>query len=107
MGRKILLHPKANAFLENIEVELENRIRKKLHVLNSNPEKGKKLKHSDFWLLRIEEYPAVYEIDYNNNRVIILFIGPVVRQVRIEIPPHIFVVLCSENLFLSTILFFI
>ena len=75
MSYKILLHPKANAYLENIEVELENRIRKKLHVLSSNPEKGKKLKHSDFWRLRIGEYRAVYEVDYNNNRVIILFIG--------------------------------
>ena len=75
MSYKILLHPKANAFLKSIEVELEKRIRKKLHVLSSTPEKGKKLKHSDFWRLRIGEYRAVYEVDYNNNRVIILFIG--------------------------------
>jgi len=75
MSYKILLHPKANAYLENIEVELENRIRKKLHVLSSNPEKGKKLKHSNFWRLRIGEYCAVYEVEYDNNRVIILFIG--------------------------------
>ena len=75
MSYKILLHPKANAYLENIEVELENRIRKKLHVLSSNLEKGKKLKHSNFWRLRIGEYRAVYEVEYDNNRVIILFIG--------------------------------
>ena len=75
MSYKILLHPKANAFLENIEVELENRIRKKLHALSSNPEKGKKLKHSDFWRLRIGEYRAVYEVDYSNVRAVILFIG--------------------------------
>ena len=75
MSYKILLHPKANAYLENIEVELENRIRKKLHVLSSNPEKGKKLKHSNFWRLRIGEYRTVYEVEYDNNRVIILFIG--------------------------------
>ena len=75
MSYKILLHPKANAFLENIEVDLEDRIRKKLQVLSSNPGKEKKLKHSDFWRLRIGEYRAVYEIDYSNDRVIILFIG--------------------------------
>ncbi len=75
MSYKILLHPKANAFLENVEVELEDRIKKKLHILSFNPEKGKKLKHSDFWRLRIGEYRAVYEIDYSDNRVIILFIG--------------------------------
>ncbi len=75
MSYKVLLHPKANAFLKSVEGELENRIRKKLHVLSSDPEKGEKLKHSDFWRLRIGDYRAVYEVDYNNNRVIILFIG--------------------------------
>jgi len=75
MSYKILLHPKANVFLKNIDVELKNRIRKKLQSLSSDPEKGKKLKYSDFWRLRIGEYRAVYEIDYNNNRVIVLFIG--------------------------------
>ena len=75
MSYKILLHPKTNEFLENIEVEVKNRIRKKLFVLSSNPEQGKKLKHSDFWRLRIGGYRAVYEIDYNNNQVIVLFIG--------------------------------
>ncbi|MEA2054933.1 MAG: type II toxin-antitoxin system RelE/ParE family toxin [Candidatus Thermoplasmatota archaeon] len=75
MGYQVLLHPRANAFLESIEGELKNRIRKKLHALNSNPEKGEKLKYSDFWRLRIGDYRAVYEIDHNNNRVIILFIG--------------------------------
>ena len=51
MSYKVLLHPKANAFLKSVEGELENRIRKKLHVLSSDPEKGEKLKHSDFWRL--------------------------------------------------------
>ena len=75
MSYKILLHPKANTFLENIKSELKNRIRKKLHELSANPEKGKKLTHSDFWRLRMGDYRAVYEIDYKNDRVIILFIG--------------------------------
>jgi len=75
MNYKILLHPKANAFLENIETILKERIKKKLYVLSSNPEKGKKLKHSDFWRLRIGEYRAIYEIEHANNQVIVLFIG--------------------------------
>ena len=75
MSYKVLLHPKAKTFLENIEVKLKSRIRKKLHELSANPEKGKKLTHSDFWQLRIGDYRAVYEIDYKNDRVIILFIG--------------------------------
>jgi mRNA interferase RelE/StbE len=75
MRYTVLLHPKANTFLENVGNELEKRIRKKLHILSSNPEKGKKLKHSDFWRLRIGDYRVVYEVDYNNNQIIVLFIG--------------------------------
>ena len=75
MDYGILLHPKAGAFLENIESDLKNRIKKNLHALSSNPEKGEKLKYSDFWRLRIGDYRAIYEIDYNNGQVIVLFIG--------------------------------
>jgi len=75
MEYKVLLHPKANSFLENADADLQNRIRKNLLVLSYQPEKGEKLKHSDFWRLRIGDYRAIYEIDRNNNRVIILFIG--------------------------------
>ena len=75
MGYEVLLHPKANSFLEGADNELQDRIRKKLHVLRDGPEKGEKLKHSDFWRLRVGDYRAIYEIDHNNNQVIILFIG--------------------------------
>lgn len=34
---------------------------KKLHALESNPERGEKLKYSDFWQLRMGDYRAVYE----------------------------------------------
>ena len=44
MSYQVFLHPKANTFLEDAEDELKNRIRKKLHVLKSVPEKGKKLR---------------------------------------------------------------
>ena len=75
MGYTVLLHPKANKFLENTEKENRNRIRKKLRDLSSKPEKGEKLKHSDFWRLRIGDYRAIYEIDHQHKRVIILFTG--------------------------------
>ncbi len=74
MAYVVLLHPKANS-LENLEKTVGERIRKKLHELSSKPEKGERLKHSDFWRLRIGEYRAIYEIDYKNQKVIILFIG--------------------------------
>lgn len=43
--------------------------------LSSEPKKGKKLKHSDFFRLRIGDYRAIYEIDNKNERIVILFIG--------------------------------
>ena len=75
MGYRILLHPKANAFLKSAEGDIRDRIIEKLHILDSNPEKGEKLKYSDFWRLRIGDYRAIYEIDYSNKQVIVLFIG--------------------------------
>jgi len=75
MSYQVLLHPKANTFLESAEDELKNRIRKKLLVLKSVPENGKKLKHSDFWRLRIGDYRVIYEINHNESQIIILFIG--------------------------------
>lgn len=75
MTYTVLLHPKANKFLENVDNEIGDRIRKNLRILASEPEKGERLKHSDFWRLRIGDYRAIYEIDHGNHRVIILFIG--------------------------------
>jgi len=75
MKYAVLLHPKANAFLESIESNLREKIRKKFHDLSFNPEKGKKLRYSDFWRLRIGEYRAIYEIKHNDKQIIILYIG--------------------------------
>ena len=71
----VFLHPKANDFLGEVDETLEIRIRNKLKALISNPEKGRRLKHSDFWRLRIGDYRAIYEIDYPEERIIVLFIG--------------------------------
>ena len=75
MVYKVFLHPKANSFLEDVDKELQDRIRKKLRNLSHRPEKGEKLKYSDFWRLRIGDYRAIYEIDHSNNQVIVLYIG--------------------------------
>ena len=75
MGYVVLLHPKASRALEDLEKTVGEWIRKKLRELSSKPEKGERLKHSDFWRLRIGEYRAIYEIDYKNQKVIVLFIG--------------------------------
>lgn len=71
----IFLHPKASAFLESVDDGLRDRIRKKLKILSSKPEKGEKLKGSEFWRLRIGDYRAIYEINRSNHRIIVLFIG--------------------------------
>ncbi len=75
MACQVLLHPEANNFLENADADLRVRIRNKLRTLNNEPESGKRLKHSDFWRLRIGDYRAIYEIDRDNDNVIVLYIG--------------------------------
>ncbi len=75
MGYQVLLHPKANKFLEDVDGHKEKRIRKKLKTLSSTPKKGKKLKYSDLWRLRIGDLRAIYEIHESDGEVIILFIG--------------------------------
>jgi len=75
MKYKILLHPKVNTFLKNIDLELKKRITKKLRELKDKPEKGKKLRYSDFWRIRIGEYRAIYEINKKDKQIIILYIG--------------------------------
>ena len=75
MSYRILLHPKAYAFLETMGSDLRRRIRDKLLILGSNPKKGTRLKHSEFWRLRIGDYRAIYEIDHGSKRVLILFLG--------------------------------
>lgn len=75
MSYAILLHPKANDFLKNSEKNLKHRLKQKIKELRSNPKKGKKLKHSDFYRLRIGEYHIIYELDIPEKRVSVLYIG--------------------------------
>ena len=75
MVYKVLLHPKANAFLDTVEDQLRSRMREGLLALGADPRKGTRLKHSDYWRLRIGEYRAIYEIDHVARTVIVLFLG--------------------------------
>ncbi|MCD6414382.1 MAG: type II toxin-antitoxin system RelE/ParE family toxin [Candidatus Diapherotrites archaeon] len=75
MSFNVLFHPKAAAVLKKSEGNPKNRIKKKLQLLTDWPEAGKRLKHSEFWSLRIGDYRAIYEINKENKRVIVLFIG--------------------------------
>ncbi len=75
MGFQVFLHPKAHAFLGSVDTDISERIKGRLRELTSDPKKGTGLKHSEFWRLRIGDYRAIYEIDDQIERVIVLFIG--------------------------------
>jgi len=75
MSYAILLHPKANDFLKIIEKNLQQRLKQKIKELRSYPKKGKKLKQSDFYRLRIGEYRVIYELDLHEEQVTVLYIG--------------------------------
>jgi len=73
---KVLLHPKTARFLEGLDPPLRSRIKQSLKELEDSPEsKGRRLKGSPFWRLRVGDYRAIYEIDVARKRVIVLFVG--------------------------------
>jgi mRNA interferase RelE/StbE len=72
----VFLHPKAARFLKKADPSLRRRIREDLAGLADSPEeKGERLMHSPFLKLRVGDYRAIYEIDRERNKVIVLFIG--------------------------------
>jgi mRNA-degrading endonuclease RelE of RelBE toxin-antitoxin system len=55
---------------------MQARVIERLTELRENPgEKGKRLSQSDFWSLRVGDYRAIYEIDCDKFRVVVLFGG--------------------------------
>ncbi len=75
MGLKIFLHPKAKKYLDDQDKAIKEKIKNKIKELKENPERGERLKYTEFWKLRIEDYRAIYEIKVKEKKVIILFIG--------------------------------
>jgi mRNA interferase RelE/StbE len=72
----ILLHPLAAKSFEKLDKEIRRQVRNKLKELEEFPEqRGKHLKYTQFWSLRIGDYRAIYEIKSKKKKVIILFIG--------------------------------
>jgi len=72
----ILLHPKAAEFLAKADPDLRVRITSHLKRLRDSPaRRGERLKHTEFWRLKIGDHRAIYEIDVDKRRVIVLFIG--------------------------------
>ena len=72
----ILLHPLAARSFEKLDKEVRRQLKKRLKELGEYPEqRGKHLRHTQFWSLRIGDYRAIYEIKSNEKKVIVLFIG--------------------------------
>ena len=76
MSYRVLLHPKAAEFLRKLDAQLRGQIKNRLKELEYTPRlKGQKLVHSPFWRIRIGDYRAIYMIDEEKRKVIVLFIG--------------------------------
>jgi len=76
LAYKVLLHPSAARDLRKLE-QMENvRMKNALESLSADPRKaGKQLHPSDFWSIRSGDYRAIYEINTERSKVIVLFIG--------------------------------
>ncbi len=73
---EILLHPLAARFLKKIDPAFARQIKKKILELKRFPhERGKHMKYTNFWSLRIGDYRAIYEINEKDKKIVVLFIG--------------------------------
>ena len=76
MNYRVFLHQKAAKAFAKLNPDLKNRIKSILKSLEDSPEtKGEQLRPSAFWRIRIGDYRAIYEIDRDERRVIVLYIG--------------------------------
>ena len=76
MSHRVLLHPRAAEFLKRSQGKTSKRIKERLKELEEEPEeKGERLRHSPFYRLRIGDHRAIYMVEEETGRVIILFIG--------------------------------
>jgi len=72
----VLLHPKAAQSIDKIGEPTRIRIKERLTELKEDPEKkGSRLRHTEFWRLRIGDYRAIYEIKREKGQVIVLYVG--------------------------------
>jgi len=73
---RVLLHPKVVEYLQASSEDHRSRMRQRLRDLEDQPErKGKRLKHSPYYSLRVGDYRAIYTVDHAEDCVVVLFIG--------------------------------
>ncbi len=75
MSFTVLLHPKAARSLRKLQKSVRGRILESLKELEQRPEKGDRMKPSQFWKLRVGDHRVIYEIDQQKSRVIVLHVG--------------------------------
>ncbi len=76
MSYKILLHPKAAKFLKKLNEKIREKTVAALTELESSPKtNGQQLRDQRLFRLRIGDYRAIYTVDEDEKKVIILFIG--------------------------------
>jgi len=76
LSYKVFLHPKAAESLKRLNPSLRAKVKDRLKELKESPEeKGQRLRYSPFYRLRIGDYRAIYEVDREGGKVIVLFIG--------------------------------
>jgi len=73
MPQKILIHEKTAKDIRKLDASIKERVKREISTLAKNPKKGKHLKHSNCYSLRIGVYRAVYEI--HQNQIIVLYFG--------------------------------
>lgn len=76
MSFEIYLHPKADEFLNSLDLVIAEKIKNRLRELVEEPDKkGETLTPTLFKKIRIGVYRAIYEIIWTDSRVNVLFIG--------------------------------
>ena len=72
----LLLHPKAAKELGEIDEPMRSKVKESLKELSIKPTKiGKLLRGSKYWILRVGDYRAIYEVSDEEKKVVVLFIG--------------------------------
>jgi mRNA-degrading endonuclease RelE of RelBE toxin-antitoxin system len=73
---QVLLHGSAARDLKKLDETNKLKMKKALNELAEDPFKvGKQLHPSHFWSIRSDDYRAIYEINKEQNQVIVLFVG--------------------------------
>jgi mRNA-degrading endonuclease RelE of RelBE toxin-antitoxin system len=73
---RVLLHPAAAKALKKLDEINRKRLKQALLDVAVDPWKvGKPLHPSYFWSTKTGDYRAIYEIDEENNQVMVQFVG--------------------------------